>query len=336
MLESFGVSPIAENVYLAMLRSPDTTPCQLATTLDMTTDEIGSAVHELRRHRLLRPSWREPDVVRPVFPAVALELLLSRQKAELQRQQSRLADGHAALRDLLADLADDAPRRSGVEELVGVDAVRERLEKLAYATRAEVRTFAPGGGQSADALTASRPLNQFLLGKGVRMSTVYQDSARNHPATGAHARWLTGLGAQVRTVPVLAVRMLVIDRTCAVLPLDAEDSAAGAFVIHAPGAVTAMTALFDHVWATAREWAACPDRAGGCEDRLSRQDRAVLELLVQGNTDEQIGRRLGVSTRTVGRITAELMSRLRARSRFQAGARAVANGWLPGGPDAPQ
>jgi DNA-binding NarL/FixJ family response regulator len=54
----------------------------------------------------------------------------------------------------------------------------------------------------------------------------------------------------------------------------------------------------------------------------------VLRLLAQGDTDEAAARKLGVSARTVGRVAADLMERLGARSRFQAGARAGEQGWL--------
>ncbi|GAA3135976.1 hypothetical protein GCM10010521_22600 [Streptomyces rameus] len=40
-------------------------------------------------------------------------------------------------------------------------------------------------------------------------------------------------------------------------------------------------------------------------------------------------KRLGVSPRTAHRIAADLMERLEARSRFEAGVHAVQDGWLP-------
>jgi DNA-binding NarL/FixJ family response regulator len=59
------------------------------------------------------------------------------------------------------------------------------------------------------------------------------------------------------------------------------------------------------------------------------QERAVLRMLAQGYTDEAIAKRLGVSPRTARRIAANLMERLDARSRFEAGVHAVQDGWLP-------
>jgi DNA-binding NarL/FixJ family response regulator len=63
---------------------------------------------------------------------------------------------------------------------------------------------------------------------------------------------------------------------------------------------------------------------------LDAQRTVVLGLLAQGNTDEVIAKRLGISSRTVRRISSELLEQLGARSRFQAGARAVARNWITG------
>jgi DNA-binding CsgD family transcriptional regulator len=52
-------------------------------------------------------------------------------------------------------------------------------------------------------------------------------------------------------------------------------------------------------------------------------------LRAEGHTDEAIAKRLGVSHRTARRIASELMERLDARSRFEAGVRALQQGWLP-------
>ncbi|MET8624763.1 helix-turn-helix transcriptional regulator, partial [Kitasatospora sp. NPDC004669] len=54
----------------------------------------------------------------------------------------------------------------------------------------------------------------------------------------------------------------------------------------------------------------------------------TLGLLADGHTDDAIAKRLGVSPRTARRIATDLMERLSARSRFQAGALAAKAGWL--------
>ncbi|WP_031170425.1 response regulator transcription factor [Streptosporangium roseum] len=55
---------------------------------------------------------------------------------------------------------------------------------------------------------------------------------------------------------------------------------------------------------------------------LDAEGRVILEALGSGLTDESAARRLGVSLRTYRRRVAELMTKLEAGSRFQAGLRA--------------
>ena len=47
-----------------------------------------------------------------------------------------------------------------------------------------------------------------------------------------------------------------------------------------------------------------------------------------GLTDDTVARRMGVSVRTVRRIMADIMRRLDATSRFEAGVKVVHRGWL--------
>jgi DNA-binding CsgD family transcriptional regulator len=328
MLEAFGVNPSAEQIYLEMLKRPCAGTAALAGSLAWSEQKVQAALDELARLSLLRQSSENPHVLRPVSPQVGLQRLMAHQQAELLKTQHRIEEGRAAIETLVAEYAqgpDYADSRTHMVELAGLDAVREGLERLAYETRFQVLAFAPDGAQTADALTASRPLNQRLLEQGVEMCTIYLTSARNDPPTTAHAQWLVSLGARVRTVPVLPVRMLVVDRSRAVVPLDPTRTSAGACILHGHGTLAALCALFDQQWEQAQPWGEPPPRPAAT---LTDQERALLQLLLQGKTDAQAARRLGLSTRTVGRMTAELMARLGAHSRFQAGALAAAQGWL--------
>ncbi|MEO3854275.1 LuxR C-terminal-related transcriptional regulator [Acrocarpospora sp. B8E8] len=69
-------------------------------------------------------------------------------------------------------------------------------------------------------------------------------------------------------------------------------------------------------------------RVGLSPRRRRRCPHELLRMLLEGQTDERAARRLGLSLRTVRRSMSSLMTRLGARSRFQAGARAVQRGWL--------
>ncbi|WP_228980587.1 LuxR family transcriptional regulator [Streptomyces sp. DH12] len=76
--------------------------------------------------------------------------------------------------------------------------------------------------------------------------------------------------------------------------------------------------------------------AGGAAAGLRRdggagggaEQRELLRLLAAGLKDEAIARRLGVHVHTARRRISRLLEALDARTRFQAGARATARGWL--------
>jgi DNA-binding NarL/FixJ family response regulator len=91
-----------------------------------------------------------------------------------------------------------------------------------------------------------------------------------------------------------------------------------------------MHALFEQVWENATPLGVAQPHV---RQNLTRQDAALLRLLSQGDTDEVVARKLGVSVRTVRRMASELMAELGARSRFQAGVRASERGWLDPGID---
>lgn len=222
-----------------------------------------------------------------------------------------------------------------VERVEGLERVRRRLAELAAACRTSLWAFQPDGPQSAERLQASRPLNEATLARGVQMRSVFLESLRNEDATREHVAWLTGHGAEVRTLPDLPTRLLLIDHEVAVLPLSPEDSGAGALIVTSPGVVATLDSLFLWCWSRAAPFQrGRPTR----ESLLNSQELEALRLWGQGYGDVTVARRLGVSVRTVRRISATVYEALGVASRFQAGVRAVELGLVmpaPAGAPAP-
>jgi DNA-binding NarL/FixJ family response regulator len=119
--------------------------------------------------------------------------------------------------------------------------------------------------------------------------------------------------------------MTIIDRMTALVPIDPADSRKGALEVRGNGLVIALCLLFDLVWEHSTPFGETPATD---EQGLTDQELAILSLLYAGLTDEAIGRKLGLSERTVRRIVAEIMKRLDATSRFQAGAKAANRKWI--------
>ncbi|MBT2398628.1 helix-turn-helix transcriptional regulator [Streptomyces sp. ISL-100] len=332
MLELLGLDTPTEAVYRAMLERPQDDVTALARHLNLAEDAVRAAWDKLSKLSLIQPSAAPTQPPRAVNPELGLDYLLARRQAEFALHRQRMAAARTAASQLISEYADQyADRRPArgqvsMEHLADVAQIRARLAVLTDSVQREVMAFAPGGAQTEENMASARPLNKKLLGRGVKMRTIYLESVRNCAASVAHANWLTTMGGQVRTAGELPLRMTLLDRETAVIPLNSEDSSEGAVVITGKGTLTALCTLFETVWEASRPLGDKPRRDAG---ELDRQEAAALRLLAEGHTDEGIAKRLGVSHRTARRIATALMDRLGARSRFEAGVRAVQRGWLP-------
>jgi DNA-binding CsgD family transcriptional regulator len=316
MLEYLGLNTTAEGVYRLMLDEPAWGVAELAVRLGVEPDEVRSALDELFELALLRKSAERDGGLRPVSPAVGLQQLLSRQQAELEERKQRVASGHAAMAAMVAEYsARSEAATEEAERVLGLDRIQQRLEELAETVRGEALSITPPV-QSASSIEAGLRNNAALMARGVTIRTAMQDAARNDRSTLAYAQSLTDAGAEVRTAPVLPPRMLIADRETAIVPIEPADTKAGVLVLTGRGVVAALVALFEQVWSTA-----VPLGAAKTRDRqgVTPQERELLRLLGQGCTDESAAKRLGLSERTCRRMMADLMERLGARSRFEAG-----------------
>lgn len=330
MLELLGLDAAAEAVYREMLADPEGGVAELCERLGLPEAAVRAALDQLADLTLLRTSRERPGALRPVSPERGLEILLRRQEEELARRQQEVAASKAAVARALGEYAKvraDTPV-GGRERLLGLDAIQDKLEELTTRLTSEVLAVMPGGAQSAASLAASRPLDEDALRRGVRLRTIYQDSIHDAdaPETLDYARWMSGLGGEVRTAPVLPPRMLVFDRNTAVVPIDPENTRAGALCTSEPGIVASLVALFEQTWETAAPIA--DDRDEAAPLGLTAGERELLRLLSTGLTDDAAAKRLGISVRTVRRQMAALMERLDAASRFEAGLKAAQRGWL--------
>ncbi|MDH6580238.1 LuxR C-terminal-related transcriptional regulator [Kitasatospora sp. MAP5-34] len=322
-----GLDADATDVYQEMLKDSTAGISDIAQGLHWDEERVRAVLAQLESLNLVRPSWQTPGALRAVEPEVGLVALLSRQEADLREQQEAIDAGRLVVQHLIAEYTqyNRSRQQANVEVLTGLDSIRLRIQKLVLECESEIMALVPGGAQSAANMEASKPQDLTLLDRGVRMRTVYLESVANDSVTVAYARWLTEHGAQVRTAPTLPTRLALYDRKIAVVPVDPEVSSAGALLLHSPGVVNSLCALFEHVWAGSLPLGRRPELS---EHGLTTQEQAVLALLARGYADEAVARRLGVSVRTGRRITANLMERLEAGSRFQAGAVAALRGWI--------
>ncbi|WP_030266564.1 helix-turn-helix transcriptional regulator [Streptomyces sp. NRRL B-24484] len=323
MLEALGLSAAATAVYRAMLDHPADGVDELAARCTLTAVQVHGCLDELGELMLVRASADHPGQMRAIDPAIGLADMVARQEADLAARQAALAASRAAVTRMVAERAEH--RASHGERLLGMDAIHARLEQMGRSTTTEVLSSQPGNQRPED-LDASRPSDNEVLARGVTMRTLYQDATRHQPHVTAYAHWLLGRGSEVRTAPAVPQRLIITDRSQALVPIDPADNRKGALHITEPGILHALLDLFEQAWNTAVPLGATSpaDPATG----LTPNERELLRLLGTGATDDTAGQRLGISSRTVGRHMASIMERLNATSRFEAGIKAAQRGWL--------
>lgn len=310
MFEALGLDKVTERVYLTLLEVPYARVGELAGRLKLAPHQVDEAVHELVEMALLTESETAPGTSRPIDPKVGIAALAARRAQEIEQSRTEftlLLEKH---------LAPAVPPDPHSEYLEGSAAVQERLEELAATCDWEVCALAPDAGRVPVETAAAH---------GARVRTVHLDSIRCAPERLNEATALQNAGGEVRTAPTLPVPMLVADRHVALVPVDTEQGQA-AMVLSNCEIVLALLELFKIVWKGAAPLGPrrpCRDEAG-----LSVRDRKVLELLAEGLTDQAVAHRLAVSLRTARRITNDLMTRLGASSRFEAGVKAALRGWI--------
>lgn len=161
-------------------------------------------------------------------------------------------------------------------------------------------------------------------GTNVRMQKLYNPAAVADPHHADHLLALRHAGVGVRIcATVLPHETIIIDRKVAILAGTPVDGVRDYTVIMEPRAVAGVRTLYQATWASATD---LQDYLPSKPPDIGDQGREILRHLSAGRKDETAARSMGVSVRTYRRRVAELMTRLGAESRFQAGERAQALG----------
>ncbi|MFB7125941.1 LuxR C-terminal-related transcriptional regulator [Kitasatospora sp. NPDC056273] len=272
---------------------------------------------------LVRRPGAGPGCFAAVGPEAAAARLTGREEARLRIAEAELGRRQAALAGLRAEVASLEPvyRAQGggvdgsVRLLEDAHAAGSALGSVVGAAKEEVLTVQPGGGHPQADLAEALPRDLAALGRGVRLRSLYQHPARFDPPTRSYAELVIGAGAEVRTRAEVPARLVVVDRTTAFVP--ARLATGAALLVREPSLVAYFVGLFEHEWSQAVPYDTAPRAAR----TVSREVEDVIAvLLAAGEKDDTIARRLGMSTRTCRRHIAELLARLGAQSRFQAGA----------------
>ncbi|MFF7994122.1 LuxR C-terminal-related transcriptional regulator [Kitasatospora xanthocidica] len=253
------------------------------------------------------------------YTAVSPRSVSDRLGAELRSEATRLlvrAESLPGALDGLTRAYDAMPRPSGraggAVHVEGHVHIRQRISQLVSDCRSEVLTAQPGQ-RPADTLQVALLQDVQLLQRGCSLRTIYQPVALAEPPALAYAEEVTRHGSLIRVLDEPFQRLIVFDRTVAVISAN-DDNSTAAFISD-PAAIAFLVGTFERDWARADTAEAAvlgqvPTRT--VPDRVGR-------LLARGLTQRAVATRLGLSERTVAAHIARLRDRHGAQTLFQLG-----------------
>ncbi|MEU6771828.1 helix-turn-helix transcriptional regulator [Streptomyces sp. NPDC046759] len=269
---------------------------------------------------LLHPSAGDPDRLEPLAPTVALHRLLRAAEdriADERRRETRLAELFEPLMRIGGppNGTDDAP---AVTVLSGSRRIGRAISRAMAGGHGELLAVQPHISHTqtpAEARAEALVRDQDFLDRGGRIRTLYQHTLRHAPSVVARYEQLRG-PAEARTLDEITDRLIVVDRTVAFIPANADRTVA--VEIRHPAVVEFLATAFDRLWRLATPMhpeAVQPPTLNG----ITTRQRAIAALLIEGHTDADMADRLGMNVRTCRAHIARLAAALGSDSRAQLG-----------------
>jgi DNA-binding CsgD family transcriptional regulator len=325
-LSVLGLSVEQERVYEVVATAPSRRAADLAMATRLTPAEVGNALERLQRLGLVvaDPGDEESYSVAPV--ELAVDALVHAHQDALLRAQAfgrDLAQRAARTREV------DRPEQL-VSVVVGREAMGSISQQVQRSAAEEVLSLdrPPYLAPYSHEGTGYDPEQAARMQAGVRYRTVFDQGLLDDSAVVARIRRDAAAGEQGRVLADLPLKLIVADRSLALLPLmdEVHDEQPAALLIRTSVLVDSLVALFEALWRVASPLRL--DLGDGALGGDEQELRVVVGLLAAGLTDTRIAHSLGVSERTVRRKIAAALDELGVTTRFQAGMRAHERGWV--------
>ncbi|KQX63363.1 helix-turn-helix domain-containing protein [Streptomyces sp. Root1310] len=323
MLGAIGLDGTHESAYRALVSVGAADVPDLARRLALGEHDTERALRRLERHGLAAQSSGRPGRWVAAPPGVALGALLTQQRHELEKAELAAA--------LLAEEYRAAAAEPSVHDLVevvtGAAAVSQRFLQIQLGASEEVCALVTG---TPVAVTGGEnDAEERATARGVRYRVVLERAVLDQPDGMAELTAALGRDEQVRVMDRVPTKLVVADRSLALVPLTGRSAEPAALVVHASGLLELLSGLFESVW---RE--ALPLRLGAAgvaeqaPDRPDATDLEILSLLLAGMTDASAAKQLDLGLRTVQRRVKGLMELTGVTTRLQLGWHAYERGWV--------
>lgn len=323
MLGVLGLDEAHEAAYRALVAVGAADLPDLARRLALAEQDVERALRRLERHGLAAQSSARPGRWVAAPPGVALGALLTQQRHELEKAELAAA---LLTEEYRAEAAEPAVHDL-VEVVTGAAAVGRRFLQLQLGASEEVCALVTGSPA-----VVSGPENEAeeqAAERGVSYRVVVERSVLDLPDGITELSAALGRDERVRVVDRVPTKLVVADRTLALVPLTTHTAEPAALVVHESGLLELLSGLFESVWRDA-----LPLRIGASgvteqePDGPDATDLEVLSLLLAGLTDASVAKQLDLGLRTVQRRVKRLMGLTGVTTRLQLGWHAYERGWV--------
>ncbi|TCO45297.1 helix-turn-helix transcriptional regulator [Actinocrispum wychmicini] len=318
LLARLGMTTVQLDVYRQLCQWGRAEPSGLADACGLTTAVVLRALGALQAHGLAVPSCGPALAWVAVAPDAMLQNLLLDQEEQIRDLRAQVNEIMAAYHHATAARGDT----SVVEVIWGTQAIRERWQRLQAGTQERLLLLdKPPHVQRYDPDTEIP-----MLLRGVSVRVIYEHSSVLPIEVFTEVQHLVRAGEQARISPSVPFKLAIADNRWGLMPVVSGGELDSALSIRPSTLLDGLVANFELQWSRA---VPLPDTAAVTSWTERPDHGPIVTLLAAGLTDNAIARQLGVSPRTVQRRVSELMDRLGAQNRFQAGMQLArrAPGW---------
>ena len=338
-LTAVGLAPMSEQVYLFVVGCGRTTLHEVAEAFHLDLTVASGVLDDLRDVGLIAL----PEVPGGSYAAIDPQIALGAVADQLVAQASSLRDRIPALAEQFRSTA--APEEADPMTVLLTDPVdvASWYARLQHQAGWEMLTF----DRPPYISLGMEPLQVSTIARGVTWRVVYAAESFTREDAWEETVRMGERGEQARIAPTLPVKLVVVDRSIALVGLRLDGASVESMVTESPPLVALLVETFESYWRRGMPLVGGGPSLGGTAgpSKLgdgagaaspsrprttppSREQQAILALVGAGLTDEVIAARLGISVRSLRRRSQRLMQELGAANRFQMGVEAARRGWV--------
>jgi hypothetical protein len=318
-LESLGLNPVEQRVYLTVMQYPRSTLDHLAAHLRLARSRAHAALKSLHVSGLVVISQGRPCTYRPVAPDTANAPPIAARGGRLTQFAATVAPSNTG------DMSSNRPRgRSRSHMMEVLESQHEVLHAISTIQRSAKQEclyldkppYVSGPGDIAD------PGELAALKRGVASRTLIDIKALEIPGVTARVRTCMNAGAEVRIASHLPLKLLIADGDIGLVPMNLHALDGPVLLLRGSSLLDAVRMFSELLWANASP---CRFSRSGDLKAFNHAVKLPIEIdqliprLAAGRNDKAIAHDLGLSARTFERRMDQFMKDLNARTRFQAG-----------------